>query len=162
MADIIKYPDETLNKHSLPVEKFDEDLTKLFAEMEHAMKAEGGIGISAIQIGVPLRAMIIGNNKGELTRIVNPIIDEDPECPKVYLREGCLSLPGISVLIWRPEHCSVKFQNEKGDETYVSFMDWDARVFLHEYDHLEGLTILDRVSKITRSSLLAKYKKANR
>jgi peptide deformylase len=162
MANILLYPNSVLGQVSGQVTKFDETLTKLFEEMEQAMRAEGGIGISAVQISVPIRAMIVAREDNTLLKICNPEIILDPEAPSKYLKEGCLSIPGLQVPIWRPEDVEIKFKDEKGEDHRSVLDGWTARCFLHEYDHFEGKTLFDHLANFKKSDALQKYNRARR
>jgi peptide deformylase len=162
MSKIILYPNEILNKESTVIDNFNEDVIKLFNELEQAMKLEGGLGISAVQIGVLSRAMIITEENGTLVKICNPETVNDPNCPQKYLKESCLSIPGIQVPIWRSEDIEVKFKTETGEDKHMAFNEWTARCFLHELDHLNGKTVFDHISSIQKSEVLRKYKIARR
>lgn len=110
------------------------------------MKELGGVGLSANQVGLNIRMFVMGYNDVTFT-IYNPEIIETSK-NNVSLDEGCLSFPGIYVKISRPDVVKVKFQNKLGEERIETLTGLTARVFLHEYDHMEGKTFKERASKI--------------
>lgn len=104
-----------------------------------------GVGLSANQVGINVRVFTIGTK--EYTKVFfNPIIEAVSK-EQVSLDEGCLSFPGVYLKVMRPKSVKVKFQNAKGEWEEDEFHGLTARVFLHEYDHMEGKTFKDRVSK---------------
>lgn len=110
------------------------------------MKELGGVGLSANQVGVNVKMFVMGH--GDTTyAIFNPeIISVSKE--EVSLDEGCLSFPGVYVKVMRPVSAVVRFQNIKGEWREETLTGLTARIFLHEYDHMEGKTFKDRVSKL--------------
>lgn len=126
------------------------DPEKLTEQMFSSMFYHRGIGLSACQVGINTRVFVIGYGfHGDLNRMefFNPkIIEESKE--NVLMHEGCLSYPGIELVVKRPESIIVSYQNSKGDFIQEKFSGLTARVFLHEYDHMEGITFKSRVSKM--------------
>ncbi|MDE2425597.1 MAG: peptide deformylase [Elusimicrobia bacterium] len=164
MNDLIIWPDQRLKQKSEPIPEsmFGEELDKLFNKMELTMKKYRGIGISAIQIGIPLQAMIVTNvENGKLYKMVNPVIEKETEDRKmIYTSEGCLSFPSLNVPVWRFEDCTVKFTSPSGKEENVYIMDpLAARCAQHEYDHLLGITMLSHLSSVALSRTKEKYSK---
>ena len=132
-------------------------------DMIDLMVKEGGLGLSANQVGVPFQIFVmkpvLNKQYGDVTVVMNPIIKglskETEEGP-----EGCLSHPGLFLKVKRPISCIVEFDTLTSDFKNVihvetKFDDIDARIFLHEYDHLHGIQYIDRVSKL-------KYKMAEK
>lgn len=119
----------------------------MFANMMiDRMKELGGVGLSANQVGLNVRMFVMGVNdvtyavfNPEIAAIAQDVISGD---------EGCLSFPGIYMKVSRPKSVMVKYQNAKGDTIEEEFHGLTARIFLHEYDHMEGKTFKDRVSKM--------------
>ena len=162
MSKIILYPDNLLTQESLQVESFDENLTKLFQEMEQAMARENGMGISAVQIGVLSRAMIVKDEDGSLLKIVNPQLIDDPLASNTFLKEGCLSIPGVHIPVRRKEDAQVSYKDDKGEERNVFLSGWAARCFYHELDHLNGKTLFDHVANFQKGDMLKKYNRAKK
>lgn len=132
-------------------------------DMIDLMTKEGGLGLSANQVGVPFQIFVmkpvLNKQYGDVTVVMNPVIKglskETEEGP-----EGCLSHPGLFLKVKRPISCIVEFDTLTSDFKNVihvdaKFDDIDARIFLHEYDHLHGIQYIDRVSKL-------KYKMAEK
>lgn len=135
------------------VQCFDENLAKLLEEMQETMLYEDpetgliGVGLAANQVGLNKRIMLItlgvGTKKaGKVLPIINPEILELSN-DKVSMEEGCLSLPNVYGKVMRPSKVKVKWQNVAGNWCEKKFDGWDARIFLHEYDHLEGVMFTD-------------------
>ena len=106
----------------------------------------GGVGLSANQVGVNCRVFVMGTQEFQTT-LFNPEITA-VSSDEVSLDEGCLSFPGIYMKVSRPKSVMVKYQNNKGEWTEDEYHGLTARIFLHEYDHMEGKTFKDRVSKL--------------
>ena len=141
-----------------PVQKYPEQLhpAPVALDMIDVMKKHGGIGISANQVGFDGRIFVMKttDNKahGDYTVVINPIIRGLSE-EREYADEGCLSHPGLILKVKRPISCVVDFQTLTSDMKNVitvseKYDGIDARVFLHEYDHLFGIQYIDRVSKL--------------
>lgn len=163
------YPDPLLRKESDPVEAFDAELSRIVEGMFARMVASKGVGLAAPQVGLKKRILVL-NPSGETADnlvLVNPTIVERFG-PITLHEEGCLSFPGIYAEIRRPEACSVKAFDGMGnaiEQTYTGFV---SRIIQHEYDHLEGVLLVDRMSpadklanKAALEELVAKFKKAN-
>ena len=110
------------------------------------MKELGGVGLSANQVGLNIRMFVMGAGDKNYA-IFNPeIIETSNEI--ISGDEGCLSFPGIYVKVVRPKSVYARYKNARGEEQVEEFTGLTARVFLHEYDHMEGKTFKDRVSKL--------------
>ncbi len=133
-----------LKQKSKPIDPKDipqyQDLIK---ELEKTRTENKGLGLSAIQIGKPIQLFVfVSFSPLQSNVVINPeIIYENKKTDMAS--EGCLSLPGVIVYIARPYQIKVKYLNEKGEEQMVMLFKLDARVFLHEYDHLRGVLIID-------------------
>ena len=147
---IMHYPAKVLSKASQPVEKIDDNIRRLAAKMLDIMIEQKGIGLAAPQAGVSLRLFIISlDGSRENVRVyVNPTVK--PEGPLVENEEGCLSVPGIFTKIKRYSQATVtatgldgKTFTDKGEGLY-------ARALQHEFDHIEGVTIVNRMPMIAR------------
>lgn len=128
--------------------KLSEDITNL----KEAMKLHGGMGIAGPQLGINRRLLLIHSKPNErypqaphsdLMVIINPEFKVNIDEEEGW--EGCLSVPGIRGLVSRATQVSVNYQNESGERLTKNFEGFMARIFLHEYDHLEGMTFIDRV-----------------
>ena len=149
--DLTLYPDPVLRKPALPVAAFDEELAAIVQGMFERMYASKGVGLAAPQVGLKTRILVVnpsGEPKDELL-LVNPKILERSGPPTVF-EEGCLSFPGIYAEVERPEVCRVAAYRIDGttfEETYGGFV---GRIVQHEYDHLEGVLLVDRMSPADR------------
>ena len=110
------------------------------------MRELGGVGLSANQVGLDIKMFVMGLEENTYA-IFNPEIISVSE-ESVSLDEGCLSFPGMYVKVSRPVSVKVKFQNKKGEVREESLSGLTARIFLHEYDHMMGITFKEKVSKI--------------
>jgi len=134
----------------------DGDPGDLIKEMTRLMFLHGGIGLSANQCGVNKRIFIMGNEE-ELIVCINPKIISLSD-QRILGEEGCLSFPGLWLKVKRPASANVTYQTITGIEKQEEMMGFKARVFLHEFDHLMGITFTERVSDF--SLKLAKERRA--
>ncbi len=140
-----------------PVTLFDESLSAFIIEMQETMLAEDpktgikGVGLAGNQVGEGKRLLLITQNVGtkkenKVLAMVNPEIIEHSK-RTVVMEEGCLSLPGQFAKLSRPSKVKVRWQNMEGNWCEKKLEKWDARIFLHEYDHLEGILFTDYLKK---------------
>ena len=148
------YGDPILRKKAKKLEVFDENLNDILEEMIETMYLGDGVGLAAPQVGLSLRIFVMDWGEGPL-KVVNPEILEFSE-EKVVDEEGCLSLPDIFEDVERSKWVKVRFQDEKGNIHERIFEDYPARIFQHEYDHLEGILFIDRISAARRARLKSK------
>lgn len=136
--------DEILRKVSRPVKELTPRITELIADMKETMIHADGVGLSAVQVGV-LKRIIVVDTGDFKTTIINPeIIEQDgTQCGD----EGCLSVPGVYEKVTRPNHVKVKGLDENFNPIEVSGIGLDARALCHEIDHLNGILFIDRVDK---------------
>ncbi len=136
--------DEILRKVSRPVKELTPRITELIADMKETMVHADGVGLSAVQVGV-LKRIIVVDTGDFKTTIINPeIIEQDgTQCGD----EGCLSVPGVYEKVTRPNHVKVKGLDENFNPIEVSGIGLDARALCHEIDHLNGILFIDRVDK---------------
>lgn len=150
---VLVYPDPELKKVSEPVD-FKEDLSSTIQDLLDTMyDAPGCVGLAAPQCGILKRILIIDvsrNKKVEskygLMVIINPVIEYSEG--EILAREGCLSLPDLTANVKRAQKIRARFQNPQGEEQVIEVSDFEARVILHELDHLDGILFLDRVSSL--------------
>ena len=158
---IVTYPDPVLSREAEPVEEVTDEIRDLMDRMLTLMYEAPGVGLAAPQVGVGKRIIVLDASRGEDGRnpikLANPrIVSCEGEVPS---EEGCLSLPDFTADIKRNERVTVKGLDENGDE--VSF-DADgilAIIFQHEIDHLDGVLLVDRVSRLKRDIYRRKRKK---
>ena len=149
--NIIKFPNPIL-REQMPAFDFKNpayDPEKLEFEMLDTLYLHGGIGLAANQVGIEARVFVMGSKEDpdNGTAFFNP---EILECTDeiVDMEEGCLSFPGIFVKIKRPTAIKARWQNSKGEFMEGTFEGYECKCFLHELDHLEGITFRDRVSSL--------------
>ncbi len=164
---ILKEPDPILRQISKPVDAVTPELQKLMDDMLETMYAAPGIGLAAIQIGEPIRVIVMdisdlenGEAKNPLY-FVNPEIIERSEAVKTY-KEGCLSVPEIYDYVERPDVITVKFLDYHGQEQILHAEDLLSVCIQHEMDHLEGVLFIDRLSKLKRKLAMTKLRKKNK
>ncbi len=141
------YPDPGLRKVAHPVESFDEALRATVAGMFERMALSEGVGLAAPQVGLRQRILVL-NPTGEPDdglALVNVTI-KDRSGPVTSFDEGCLSFPGIYAEIQRPERCTVEAWTPTGEKIEREFDGFTSRIVQHEYDHLEGVLLVDRMS----------------
>ena len=155
VLNIIKIGHPTLRKVAKPVEKFDQDLEKLVLDMVETMRLNDGIGLAAPQVNVSKRLFVIDkkliNEEWEAEAYINPkIIKADGSN---ILEEGCLSIPNIRADVDRPFKIEAEYQTLKGEKVREEIDDLLARVFQHEFDHLEGVLFVDKISILKKKLL---------
>lgn len=146
--NIVPFPHSTLRYKSKPVRRVDSELVRIVREMFTLMYASNGIGLAANQVDLPLRLFIVNlsarPDEGEELVFINPVLSK----PKgnEESEEGCLSFPELYGLVTRPKQITVHAYNVKGEEIRASLNGMLARVVQHEYDHLDGVLFVDRMS----------------
>ena len=154
VREILVYPDPILKQISTEVIEIDEKLDEDLRDLEETLDASPGcVGIAAPQIGVLKRVVLIDasrnrkpvENHGRLL-LINPKVIESEGA--ILGREGCLSLPHLTANVTRAEKIKVEYEDRSGQKTVLESKDFEARVILHEMDHLDGLLFLDRVSSL--------------
>ena len=149
LRQILTEPNEILRKKSLPVENVDKDLQILMDDMLETMYAAPGIGLAAIQVGVPKRVIVldIAQKEGQKKPLffVNPEIIQKSKNLSTY-EEGCLSVPGQFAEIDRPDKCLVKYLDYYGEKKEINAEGMLATCIQHEMDHLEGILFIDYLS----------------
>ena len=166
---ILEAPDPRLRTISTPVEHVDDDLRALIADMFETMYDAPGIGLAAIQVGVPKRVLVIDLQEdgpdGERIRaprvFINPVLSEPAEDVSVY-NEGCLSVPDQYADVERPVAIQARWLDENGVEHDERIEGMLATCLQHEMDHLEGILFIDHLSKLKRDMVLKKLEKARR
>lgn len=181
LREILEAPDPRLKTVSTPVDTFDAELKTLVDDMFETMYAAHGIGLAAIQVGEPLRLLVIDLQeedpdaepveyehngtkqmrqpvKNEPRIFVNPEILDPSEEMGSY-QEGCLSVPDIYADVERPSRCRVRYQDLDGNSHEESMTGMLATCIQHEMDHLNGILFIDHLSRLKRSMALKKLKK---
>jgi len=155
--EVKKYPDSCLRIKTRPVEDFDKDLSETVAAMADLMYVSQGIGLAATQVGLGLSILVMDPGDG-LAVLANPRITERSS-KKTRLEEGCLSVPGITVSVNRPEEVKVRYQDERGEFFLKTFTGLAAKVVQHEMDHLAGTLIIDHMDPVSRFFVSRKLRK---
>ncbi len=181
IREILEVPDPRLKTVSEPVTEFGDELNELVSDMFETMYAAPGIGLAAIQVGVPKRVLVIDlqpededaepepcNHDGhehvhyptikEPRVFVNPVILDPAEDLASY-QEGCLSVPDIFADVDRPATCRVRYQDLEGETHEEDMEGLMATCIQHEMDHLEGILFIDHLSRLKRNMALKKLKK---
>ena len=159
---IITVPDSVLREKSSVVEKVDKEIKNLMDDMLETMYKAPGIGLAAIQIGVPKRVVVIDISKEENKK--DPLYFINPELTwkskeKATYEEGCLSIPDQFAKIDRPEKCIVKFLDYNGSLKEIKAEGLLATCIQHEIDHLNGTLFIDYLSKLKKDIILKKLSK---
>lgn len=142
--DLKRIGDEHLTIPSATIRSIDQDIIDLAEAMKVKMVEWNGIGLAAPQVGHNIRLLVLRLNTGKIEAMINPRISWTSE-ERVKMEEGCLSIPGEFAWIERPAKVRVKFQTLEGEYKYWCLHKMDARVLLHEYDHLEGVLMTDKL-----------------
>ena len=162
LKKILTEPNPTLRKKSLPVDKVDEQLQNLMNDMLDTMYAAPGIGLAAIQVGVPKRVIVLDIAPKDKPKnpmfFINPEIVETSRDISTYV-EGCLSVPGQFAEINRPEKCHIKYLDYYGQPKELKAEGMLATCIQHEMDHLEGILFIDYLSKLKKSMIVKKLSK---
>ena len=158
---ILTEPDPFLRQTSKDVDEVDDAARKLMDDMLDTMYAAPGIGLAAIQVGIPKRIIVIDLSKEEEKKplfFVNPKIILKSNNNATY-EEGCLSVPGQFAEIDRPDRCHVNYLDYYGDEQDLKAEGLLATCIQHEMDHLEGILFIDYLSKLKKSFIVKKLSK---
>ncbi len=165
--DLTLYPQPVLRKVAEPVQAFDDELRRIVEGMFDLMARSNGVGLAAPQVGLRKRILVL-NPTGEpddALVLVNPTLVERSG-PETTFEEGCLSFPGIYAEIRRPDACVVEAQDVDGKTFRGSYEAFPSRIIQHEYDHLEGVLLVDRMSpadkvrhKAALQELVDRYKR---
>ncbi len=165
IRQIITAPDPRLRQVSKPVPEVNDDLRALMKDMLETMYDAPGIGLAAIQIGEPVRVIVMdlaGEGEEPAPRyFVNPEI-LDPSDDMNLHEEGCLSVPEFYDEVERPAKCRVKYLDFDGKEQLLEAEGLLATCIQHEMDHLEGVLFIDHLSRLKRERVLKKLKKEQR
>ena len=144
LRTIRKFGDDVLRKRCREVEEVDNRLLTLIEDMKETMYDADGVGLAAPQVGILKRLFVIDIGEGPLV-FINPEILETSGSQ--IDEEGCLSLPGETEEVMRPNYVKARALNEKGEEFEIEAEELLARAILHENDHLNGTLFIDRVKK---------------
>ena len=159
---ILTEPNQILRKVSTPVDKVGKEEQQLMDDMLETMYAANGIGLAAIQIGIPKRIIVMDISKDEDKKepryFVNPKIRNKDILKSTY-EEGCLSVPNQFAEINRPKKCDVEYLDYYGNKKILKAEGLLATCIQHEMDHLEGILFIDYLSKLKKSMIIKKLSK---
>tara|TARA_B100001540_G_scaffold89200_1_gene80740 strand:- start:847 stop:1371 length:525 start_codon:yes stop_codon:yes gene_type:complete len=159
---ILTEPNKILRQISKPVDKVGNEEKKLMDDMLATMYHANGIGLAAIQVGVPKRIIVMDISKNEEKKnpmyFVNPVIKNKNEQLSTY-EEGCLSVPNQFAEINRPSNCELEYLDYNGKKKNLKAEGLLATCIQHEMDHLEGILFIDYLSKLKKTMIIKKLSK---
>ena len=159
---ILTIPDTTLRKKSTKIEKVNKDIKRLMDDMLETMYEAPGIGLAAIQIGIPKRIVVMDLSKDPEKKnpmyFVNPEIVWKSDLKSTY-EEGCLSIPDQFAKVDRPEKCNIKFLDYDGNPKELKAEGLLSTCIQHEIDHLNGVLFIDYLSKLKKDIIIKKVSK---
>ncbi len=162
LKTILTEPNKLLRQISQPVERVGDAERELMNDMLETMYAANGIGLAAIQIGVPKRIIVMDLSKEENKKLpmyfVNPLIIKKNEEKTIY-EEGCLSVPNQFAEIQRSSKCEIEYLDFNGDKQNLEAEGLLATCIQHEMDHLEGILFIDYLSKLKKEMIIKKLSK---
>ncbi len=164
LLEILKYPDKKLREKCSVVTDFGEELQTQIENMFETMYAAPGLGLAAIQVGIFKRFLVmdVGTNEGEVIKrtpliLINPkLLSKEGE---IEWEEGCLSCPDLIVPMTRAQKIEVEYQDRDGKKNKLTAQDLSAVCIQHEIDHLDGILIFDKLSRIKQDLYKQKLKK---
>ena len=159
--DVLTLGNDLLRQKAVPVENLKDNLSQWQETAENmfvALKAQNGVGLAGPQVGLMRRIFVVNVDGDEPRVFINPSIIETSQETTKY-EEGCLSIPGNWADVVRPRTVKVQAWNEKGRSFTLEAGGILARVILHEYDHLDGVLFIDRLSELKRNKILDKIAK---
>ena len=162
LKKIITVPSETLRKISEPLENVGKEEKKLIKDLFETMYHNKGIGLAAIQVGIPKRIIVLDVSKDEKKKdplcFINPVIKKQSDEKSVY-EEGCLSLPDTFIEIERPKICEVEYIDLNGKLKNIKCDGLLSTCLQHEINHLDGKLIIDNLTKLKRDIIIKKISK---
>jgi peptide deformylase len=160
LSHVRKLGDPVLRASAVPVERFDEQLKAEIERMGELMHDALGVGLAATQLGILHRVLVYrADPEDPVTALVNPVLEWSSEEQEVA-EEGCLSLPGVHVDVERPMSVRVRARDPANKELEIEAEGLPARIIQHEMDHLDGVLILDRISREARKQAMREMRAA--
>ena len=156
LREIVLFPDPVLRRVARPVEVFDEELRRLVRDLAETMYDAPGVGLAAPQVGVGMRVAVVDvaprTPESRLHVLVNPriVVSEGRQ----FEEEGCLSMPGLSEKVERPERVRVEALSAEGSAIEIEGEGFLARALCHEIDHLDGVLFVDRLTGLRKELAL--------
>lgn len=164
IMEVIRYPHKILREISSEISEFDTNLHTLLDDMYETMIHKNGVGLAAIQVAKPLRALLINipredgeQHKDDLLEIINPVILESGG--QITWSEGCLSVPGFYEDIERFNNVKISYFDRHGNAFERDFEGFEAVALQHEMDHLNGILFIDKLSLLKRKKFEKELKK---
>lgn len=163
ILDVLTYPNKILHQRSKEVSEFDENLGKFLDDMYETMIFKRGIGLAAIQVGSPIRALIINlvneddiQDKSDLLEIINPVITRKEG--EIIYQEGCLSVPGFYEDVKRAENIELSYLDRNGNRQSLKADGLLAVCVQHEMDHLDGHLFIEKIGYNKRKKFDKEFK----
>ncbi|WP_121627801.1 peptide deformylase [Poseidonibacter antarcticus] len=164
LREVITYPNKLLRLKSEDVVEFNEELHTLLDDMYETMMDHAGVGLAAIQVGIPLNVLIISlpddediQNKEDLIEAINPVITHK-DGVQVFT-EGCLSVPGFTEDVTRAQHIIVEYYDRHGQKQTMESEDFLAVAWQHEMEHLSGHLFIEHLSFLKRKKFEKEWKR---
>lgn len=164
---VLTYPNKMLKKKSVEVALFDDELGVLLDDMYETMLSAGGVGLAAIQIGVPQAVLLVNlldddgmQSKENLLEIINPVITQ--KSGEIVWQEGCLSIPEYYDDVIRADQITLSYQDRFGNACTLEAEGFLAVAIQHEMDHLDGRLFVERLSILKRKKFEKEWKKQKR
>lgn len=156
----VMWPHKALRTPAEPVTEITDDIQAIWAEMVTAMDEMPGVGLAAVQLGIPLRLAVVDASeaRGQVVLMANPEVVHASVQPRDH-EEASPNLPGVSAKITRPRAVTVRFLNQSGEMEERDFVGLWATSVQHQIDHLNGKMYFDNLSKVKRDMLVRKAKK---
>ena len=165
IREILTEPNKLLRQVSKPVDKVTKEEQILMDDMLETMYKANGIGLAAIQIGVPKRIIVMDISKNDQENkpmyFVNPVIKNKNKEFSTY-EEGCLSVPNQFAEVDRPATCEIEYLDYYGEKKLLKAQGLLATCIQHEMDHLEGILFIDYLSKLKKSMIIKKLSKSKK
>jgi peptide deformylase len=160
LAQVRKFGDPVLRTSARPVDRFDDALRDQVQRMGELMTDALGVGLAATQLGVLNRVLVYRvHQQAPFAALVNPQVEWSGDDEEI-MEEGCLSLPAVHVDVERPVHIRVQARDEHGEPITIEASGLEARVIQHEVDHLDGVLVLDRISRQQRKEAMRALREA--
>nr|WP_307775530.1 peptide deformylase [uncultured Cetobacterium sp.] len=147
--DIKIYGNESLRTVAEPVKEINDEILEILDNMVETMHAANGVGLAAPQVGISKRMFVIDIGDGKVRKVINPELLELSDVIE-SIDEGCLSVPGVYKPVKRSVHVKIKYQNENGEEIIEEGEELLGRAFQHEYDHLDAVLFVDKISPVAK------------
>lgn len=153
--EIKKYGETVLREIAQEVDKIDDEILEILDNMIETMHSAKGVGLAAPQVGISKRIFVCDQGDGVVRKVINPVITPLTEKLMDY-EEGCLSVPGIYKKVQRPEKIKIEYLNEKGESVTEEVEGFLAIIMQHEYDHLNAVLFVDKVSPMAKRMISKK------